>query len=311
MPSLLFQAITITLNPAVDCTVSIPGFTAGAVNRVASLENRPGGKGVNVAFTLASLGHRTAATGFLGRDNRAMFEEAFRARGIADHFVRLPGATRVGIKIVDPKLGQTTDVNFPGLHPDSSNHQRFMEMMEQFSAPWCVLAGSVPEGLEKTIYRDLTAQLRGRGIKVMMDTSGEPLKYALEALPTAIKPNIHELSELLGTTLTTPQEVQNAAAELIRRGIELVVVSMGEEGALFVTRDEAVTVKPPAIEVHSTVGAGDAMVAGTVAGALRELSLTEQARLATACSVHVLTKRPPEDFNQEAMEDTMALTTVL
>lgn len=145
----------------------------------------------------------------------------------------------------------------------------------------------------------------------MMDTSGEPLRLALEATPTAIKPNIHELSELVGSPLETREAVFHAASELLQRGIELVVISMGGEGALFVTKHEAVTVKPPSIPVHSTVGAGDAMVAGTVAGALRGLSLADQARLATACSIHILTQRPPQDFNQTAIEKTMSLVTVI
>jgi len=305
-----FQAITVTLNPAVDRTVVIPGFTAGAVNRVSSSTDRPGGKGVNVARTLANLGHTTAATGFLGRENSTLFEEEFRQRGICDYFVRVTGATRVGIKIVDPVLGQTTDVNFPGLCPQAAQIEQFSVGMKQLQAPWCVLSGSLPEGVEITFYRDLTRQLRARGIRVMMDTSGAPLRHALEAVPTAIKPNIHELSELLGTSLQTREEVLNAAASLLQRGIELVVISMGAEGALFVDKDQAITVKPPAIQVHSTVGAGDAMVAGTVAGAIRGLSISDQARLATACSVHVLIQRPAEDFKNGSLSETISRITL-
>src|SRR5438105_8840919 len=112
------KVITITLNPAIDQTLGIPGFAAGAVNRVAWSQQDAGGKGVNVAALLADLGVPVAATGFLGADNPTLFENLFRQKGIEDRFVRVAGATRVGIKIVDDRMaGRTTDVNFPGLEP--------------------------------------------------------------------------------------------------------------------------------------------------------------------------------------------------
>ena len=284
------QAVTVTLNPAVDCTVSIPGFAPGEVNRVETVQHRAGGKGVNVALSLASMGHQVAATGFLGEENRALFDKAFHDAQVADYFVHLAGSTRVGIKVVDAVRKETTDINFPGLAPSAAELKRLTAGIEQLSAPWFVLSGSLPEGVDAAIYRSVIHSLRSRGCKVALDTSGEPLRLALEAGPTIIKPNIDELSTLLGTALDTRDKIIHAAKDLLGRGIELVVVSMGAEGALFVSKDEVLTAVPPAMEVRSTVGAGDAMVAGLISGALRGLPLADQARLATASSMRVLAR---------------------
>lgn len=285
------EVVTLTLNPAVDCTVTIPGFAAGKVNRVETVYHRPGGKGVNVALALAGMGHRVAVTGFLGEENRALFDQAFVEARVADYFVHLAGSTRVGIKIVDAEKKETTDINFPGLTPPGNALGLLRSGMEQLAASWFVLSGSLPEGVDATIYQSLIRSLRQRGCKVTLDTSGAPLRHALEAGPDIIKPNIEELSTLIGARLDTLAKVAEAARNILQQyGVELVVVSMGAEGALFVTKDECISAVPPAMEVRSTVGAGDAMVAGIISGALRGMSLVEQARLATACSMRVLAR---------------------
>jgi 1-phosphofructokinase len=284
------QAVTVTLNPAVDCTVTIPGFAPGEVNRVETVHHRAGGKGVNVALALAGMGHLVAATGFLGEENRDLFDKAFHEAQVADYFVHLPGSTRVGIKIVDDLQRQTTDINFPGLAPSEAELTRLTAGIEQLSAPWFVLSGSLPEGVDAGMYRTMIRALRARGSKVALDTSGEPLRLALEASPQVIKPNVDEFSAFLGAPLDTREKIIHAARDLLSRGMELVVVSMGAEGALFVTKDEVLTAVPPAMEVRSTVGAGDAMVAGMISGALRGLTLADQARLATASSMRVLAR---------------------
>jgi 1-phosphofructokinase len=290
------QAVTVTANPAIDWTLVVPGFAAGRVNRVQSERSHAAGKGVNVAAALAGHGVRAAATGFLGRDNAAPFEALFARAGIADRFVRVPGATRVGIKVADPAGGQTTDLNFPGLAPGAAEVRALLDVVAELAAgeprPWVVLAGSLPPGVEPTVYRDLARALREAGCPVVVDASGEPLRHALDAAPRVVKPNVHELEALLGEPLPTPEAVLRAARALLARGVELAAVSMGEEGALFATEGAAVLAVPPRVEVRSTVGAGDAMVAGIVAGRLRGLALPELARLATAFSLDALTRDP-------------------
>ncbi|MEZ0216653.1 MAG: 1-phosphofructokinase [Rariglobus sp.] len=281
---------TLTLNPALDRTVTIPGFTAGAVNRVESTSDRPGGKGINVAAALAEHGNAVAALGFLGRNNETAFTAFFAARGIEDHCLRLPGSTRVGIKILDPLRHETTDINFPGLTPGCADIKALREQIDQLSGGWCVLAGSLPPGVPTSIYREFIITLKTRGVRTVLDSSGDALREALKAGPDFIKPNVHELEAHVGRALPTEAAVIAAARELVAAGVALVVVSRGADGACFVTAGEVITAKPPAVTVRSTVGAGDAMVAGVVAAQLRGLSLADTARQATAFSLSALTR---------------------
>lgn len=287
------EVVTVTPNPAIDRTLAIPNFTAGSVNRVLQQHAKPGGKGVNVASALADYGHAVAVTGFLGRENSTSFEALFTDKRIEDHFIRIAGETRVGIKITDPARQQTTDINFPGQMPAPGDFELLLQKMQTLAAeskPWFVLAGSLPPGVEATMYRDLTLRLKANGCRVLLDTSGEPLRHALEAAPHIIKPNLHELEELTGTRLSSNQSVVEAARSLLAKGIELAVISMGAEGALFVTDEQAILARPPEVKVRSTVGAGDAMVAGILVGQLSGFELPQIARLATAFSLDAITR---------------------
>jgi 1-phosphofructokinase len=310
------QVVTVTPNPAIDWTVTVPGFRAGAVNRASAERSQPAGKGVNVAAALAGFGVRVAATGFLGRDNAAAFEAFFAARRMEDVFVRVDGATRTGIKIVDPERGETTDVNFPGAAVSAADVEELLERVEMLaegSDRWFVLAGSLPPGADATLYAEMVRSIKDAGCLVVLDTSGDALRHALDAAPHVVKPNVHELEALAGRPLPAAADVVDAARTLLDRGVVLAAVSMGAEGALFVTREEVVRARPPAVEVGSTVGAGDAMVAGIVAARLARLNLAEAARLATAFSVAALTRRepgPPTHEEIEAMAGRVEVETI-
>jgi 1-phosphofructokinase len=293
---------TLTLNPAIDRTVTISGFKPGAVNRVEQMRDRAGGKGINVAASLAEQGQAVAALGFLGRDNEAVFKSFFAEHGIEDRCLRLPGQTRVGIKISDPVRKETTDINFPGLEPSPRDLHALRAQLESLFRGWCVLAGSLPPGVEPGIYREFIGTLKARGVHTVLDSSGEGFRQALRAAPDIIKPNVQELEEHLGRALPDENDIISAARELVEGGIELVVVSRGADGACFVTANEAVTARPPSITVHSTVGAGDAMVAGVVAARILGLPLSESARLSTSFSLAALTRTETGSGSQGAVE---------
>ncbi len=286
----LHDVATVTLNPAIDRTVSVANLAPGAVNRAELVGDRAGGKGVNVAAALAEQGHHAVALGFLGRENEAVFTAFFSALGVQDRCLRLPGATRTGIKIIDPARNETTDLNFPGLAPGAEDLARLGRQLDTLDARWCVLAGSLPPGVPADYYAAAIARLRARGVRVALDTSGEALRRALATPPDVIKPNIHELAALVGRELTDGAAVVTAARELVAAGVGLVAVSCGAEGAYFVNAAEALLARPPRIAVRSTVGAGDAMVAGLVAARLRGLALADAARLATAFSLFALAR---------------------
>ncbi|MFP2934468.1 1-phosphofructokinase family hexose kinase, partial [Pyxidicoccus sp. 3LG] len=195
--------VTVSLNSAIDQTLDCPGFTAGAVNRVVSETRTAGGKGINVAAFLAGGAAPVTATGFLGADNVQVFEALFRERGIQDRCLRLPGSSRVNIKVVDRAGGDVTDLNLPGLKVSDEGLRRLVETLDSLARDnGCfVLAGSLPAGVPEDIYATLTARLRARGGLVAVDTSGAPLRHAMGAKPDFVKPNAHELSELLGRPL--------------------------------------------------------------------------------------------------------------
>jgi 1-phosphofructokinase len=287
--------VTVSLNPAIDQTVTVPGFAAGRVNRVAQSRSDAGGKGVNVACFLADLGVDVAATGFLGSDNINIFETLFERKGIADRFVTMEGSTRVGIKIVDVVTRQTTELNFPGLAPGKEEIANLSERLTELAQPghWFVLAGSVPAGMPEDVYARLIEAIHEGGGGVVLDTSGPPLRAALASFPEVIKPNLEELRELVGPdlgALDTPEAVRDAARSLLADGLEMVAVSMGASGAVFVDREQALLARSPKATVASTVGAGDALVAGIVYGLLHDLPLEDLARWATASGAYAVTR---------------------
>ena len=298
------KVATVTLNPAIDQTVSIPHFAAGKVNRVQRVTADPGGKGVNVASNLADFGVEVSVSGFLGDENPALFERLFKQKSIADHFVRIAGSTRTGIKIINEIEQETTDINFPGQAPTQSDIELLLAAVDRLaeSNKWFVLAGSIPAGCPAGIYGELVQLIKNKGKCAALDTSGEGLRQAVPALPSLVKPNIDELEELIGHPLPTQAAIINAAHHWVEKGIETVIVSMGADGAIFVEGGEVVLAKPPVVTVKSTVGAGDAMVSGTVVGKVQGASLTECARLATAFSVNVISQVGSGISSLEAIE---------
>ncbi|MGU3538486.1 1-phosphofructokinase [Methylobacterium sp. A54F] len=291
--------VTLTLNPAIDQTVTLGRLVPGAVHRAQAVRANAGGKGVNVASCLADWGVPTAATGILGQDNAAPFEQMLAEKGIDDRFVWIPGETRTNLKLLDSGSGETTDINLPGLAVTPGTLDAVRAVLGDLTGPGslAVLAGSLPGGVAPDAYLHFTADLKARGARVVLDASGPALAAALaappDALPHAIKPNRHELEEWAGRPLDGLGEVLSAARALCARGIPLVAVSLGADGALFVGSGEALHARPPAMPVESTVGAGDALVAGLVAGLHAALPLSDIARLALAFAAGKLTRAGP------------------
>ncbi|MGB3201445.1 MAG: 1-phosphofructokinase [Nodosilinea sp.] len=303
---------TVTLNPAIDQTVSVPNFQANAVNRVAWKQDDAGGKGVNVASFLAEAGHEVSVGGFLGRENNALFKTLFHQKGIDDHFVYLPGETRVNIKIVDDAQGQVTDINYPGLAPTHQDVDALRHAVQSLAkgCDWFIFSGSVPASMSNDIYDELIGPLKAQGKTVVLDTSGDALRYGLPAKPDLIKPNQAELEEVLNTRLASHAEIVAAAREIMASGILYVVVSMGADGALFIDRTQAFHAQPPKVDIKSTVGAGDAMVAGAVAGLVSGQLLRDCATLATAFSMGALGEIGPRLPPMEKIQAMQKLVTV-
>lgn len=289
------SCVTVTLNVAIDQTVRLGLLERGIVHRALSVDYNAGGKGVNVASCLADWGTTITATGFLGSENAATFESLCTEKNISDEFVRVPGSSRVNIKLVD--IGETTDINLPGVSVTQQNIDCLYETLEKLSAnpDVIVLAGSLPVGCDDDIYAKLLPQLTKAGWKVVLDASEKPLQVALESetLPYCIKPNNFELSEWFGKTIETEEEILNAGKALHKKGITLVVISLGEGGAYFISDQGVIKAKTIAQSIVSTVGAGDAMVAGITAAISEGGNLERIARLSTAFSVGKLSLLGP------------------
>jgi 1-phosphofructokinase len=282
---------TVTLNPAIDQAVRVNNFRPNRMNRVQGTRFDASGKGVNVASFLADYGYKVAVTGYLGQGNSGIFEQLFASKGMDDCFVRVPGDTRVNVKVVDEAKQQTTDINMPGQAPPQEALDRLLETIEQLatSCDWFILSGSLPPQVSTTIYATIINQLKRRKKHTVLDTSGEALREGIQAGPTIIKPNIEELRYLTGDALASEAEIQRVAYQLLSEDIELVVVSMGKQGAMLVEQAKTLVAVPPSVTVKKTFGAGDAMVAGLVAARIQGLSLADYGRLATAFSVGVIT----------------------
>ncbi|GHF93899.1 1-phosphofructokinase [Deinococcus piscis] len=304
------NVLTVTFNPALDLTVQAPSWHPGQVNVAAAAQTDAGGKGVNVAALLADWTRQSgeplqvSASGFLGTGNAGPFEALFRERGIQDAFVRVAGETRLGLKIVDPEAGSTTDFNLPGVQVSAAQLDGLLGQLRDLAGTQdaAVLAGSLPPGVPAETYARVVAALRQSGVPfVAADTSGEALRRLLAAptLPHLLKPNIHELEVALGRELPTDADRLAAARELLERGAEWVALSLGEEGAWLVWAGGAVKAVPPQVDVVSTVGAGDAMVAGLVSARLAGLGPAEALSRATAFAAGNITRLgaqlPPHD----------------
>jgi 1-phosphofructokinase len=303
---------TVTLTPALDQTVRVDNFRTNTVNYGQEMQFSAGGKGVNVASFLADAGFSTTVTGFLGQDNADIFEETFADKQIEDQFVRIPGRTRIGVKIVDEVKQQTTDINMRGLTPPPGAMEALQQRIKQLAdyCGWFVLSGRLPPGVPIATYGTLISQIKGYGKPVVLDTSHEALREGIQAGPTVVKPNVDELRQLTGQELTDNDAIEQAARQLLHKGIQLVIVSMGERGAMFVDHVSTLIVVPPAVLVKSTVGAGDAMVAGFIAGQIQGLDLADCARLATAFSLGAITRTGPQLPARETLQEYSQQVTI-
>ncbi len=276
---------TVTLNPALDKTVEIPDLTIDSVNRITTMWTDPGGKGINVSKVISKLGGSSVATGILGGDTGNAIRSSLEAMGLENRFRFVKGETRTNLKVIDPVNHTNTDINEPGITVSEELLNEFLEEVVGMitSGDIVVLSGSLPKGAPKDTYYTWVKACREAGARVILDADGELLAEGLKASPYLVKPNNHELSGLLGRNLKTPRELEQAARELMNRyGIARVVVSMGKEGALYVTGEETVYAEGLKVPVGSTVGAGDSVVAALAVAEERGMSLDETVRLSTA-----------------------------
>ncbi|MGO1296390.1 MAG: 1-phosphofructokinase [Vibrio sp.] len=279
------KVVTITLNPALDLTGNLDTVNVGSVSLVKDSDLHAAGKGVNVAKVLSDLGADVTVTGFLGADNQEIFSQLFSEMGAKDEFVRIAGSTRINVKLVETN-GEVSDINFPGIHVNAQAIAAFESTLMRLAEDhdFFVIAGSLPVGVSAEQCASWIEKLHQMGKKVLFDSSRAALAQGLDAHPWLIKPNDEELAQFVGRELHTPAECRVAAEELADKGIENIVVSMGANGTMWFNQGEWLHAQPPRMNVVSTVGAGDTLVAGMCWGHMQEMEKSELVRFATALS---------------------------
>jgi 1-phosphofructokinase family hexose kinase len=274
---------TVTLNPAVDVAVTVERLIPGGTHRCRLDSVDPGGKGLNASRVIRRLGRETLALGFLGGATGQMVRARLDREGVPHLFDEVDDLTRLNTMVYELAAGQRTRIYLPGARADPAALARLRgRLADVRPGATVILAGSVPPGLPHDVYRDLVGWLGARGVRTAVDTSGAALAAVLDARPTLIKPNVEEVSELLGRTLATDADVVAAASELRRRGAENVVISRGAAGAIAVGPEGIWQAVPPTVVARSTVGSGDSMVAGLAIGLNEDRGLVEALRLGTA-----------------------------
>lgn len=276
---------TITLNPAVDKTVEIDNFKTGEVNRISSLRVDAGGKGINVSKVIKKLEEESIALGIVGGNTGNFIVDYLKQEGIQSDFVRIDEDTRTNLKIVDKINHSNTDINELGPLVSKSTLKKIEDKLicSCSSNDIVVLSGSVPIGVDKAIYANWITKLKRNGVKTILDADGELLKEGIKACPNIVKPNIVELEGLFNEKFNSLDDVVSAAREILKYGVELVMVSMGGEGALYVSSDEVVKAHGIKVEVISTVGAGDSVVAALAVAIHRKYSFKDTVKLSMAC----------------------------
>ena len=283
--------VTVTLNPALDRTAWIDVIRPGRINRLQNVVVQTGGKGINVSRMVLALGGMSTAVGLAGGAPGELLLRMLHEQAISSDFVITQAITRENLKLTD-NAGVTTEFNEPG-QPVSAHEMELLVAKLLYRGrrgSYFVLAGSLPEESETTTYRDMIEKLKNTKSHVLLDTAGQALSDSINAGVDVLKVNRREFCEFLGLPENTNEPVlYQGAKELCARGLELVVVTLGRDGAMFVTREESYRVKAPPVQAVSRTGAGDCLMGGIVFGLEHGMGLPEIARLATAAAVCAVT----------------------
>lgn len=260
---------TVTFNPSIDYIVSVEDLKLGYVNRTSAELMFPGGKGINVSMVLSNLGIENTALGFLAGFTGDSVQNMLEANGVNADFIKVKeGTTRINVKI---RAQQESEINGMGPAIGEQDIKALYEKLHKLQdGDILVLAGSIPTVMPETMYSDIMEYLKGKDIKIVVDATKDLLLNVLKYKPFFVKPNNHELGEIYGVELKTRDDVVPYAKKMQEQGARNVLVSMAGEGAVLVAEDgEVYKSRCPKGKVRNSVGAGDSMVAGFIAGFLK------------------------------------------
>lgn len=273
---------TVTFNPALDYVVRVDHFTLGAVNRTEQESIYYGGKGLNVSAVLSTLGYGNTALGFVAGFTGEEIERGVKGLGFQSDFIRVEkGLSRINVKL---KSQEETEINGMGPEITGKDVKQLFEKLDRLTAgDVLVLSGSIPKSIDDDIYEQIMKSLDGRGVRTVVDATKDLLINVLPYQPFLIKPNNHELGEMFGVTLHGPEEIISYGKRLQEKGARNVLISMAGDGAILITEQgEVFRMGVPKGTVKNSVGAGDSMVAGFIAGYLENGSYKHALRLGSA-----------------------------
>lgn len=308
--------VTVTMNPAIDKTVEIERLRHGGLNRIQKVEYDAGGKGINVSKTIRELGGKSVAMGFLAGNSGKTIANVLGEKGIENDFVWVEGETRTNTKVYE-KDGTLTELNEPGPAVTEAAVEKLLEKLEEYAGKdtLFVLSGSIPDGVPKDIYARITRRVHEKGSRVLVDADGELFRIALEARPDMIKPNRVELEELFGLAADAcDEELWKAARSLQNQGIETIAVSMGKEGAMFFIGEYQAKCPALSVKIHSTVGAGDAMVAALAYAWEQKTEKEKMVRMCMAVStgaVMTVGTKPPSAELVETLKKQVEIENIV
>lgn len=274
---------TVTFNPALDYVVTVNHFTLGRVNRTVRENIFYGGKGINVSALLANLGYKSTALGFVAGFTGDEIERGVKELGFQSDFIKVgKGMSRINLKL---KSDEESEINGMGPEITAGDVKVLFDKLSGLEqGDVLVLSGSIPACIDADIYERIMEMLDGRGIRIVVDAEKDLLLNVLKYHPFLIKPNNHELGQMFGVTVTTDEDIAAYAGKLQEMGAVNVLVSMAKDGAILVAEDGNIYRQGVARgTVKNSVGAGDSMVAGFIAGYLETGDYRYALKLGTAC----------------------------
>ncbi|WP_270647710.1 1-phosphofructokinase [Paeniclostridium hominis] len=273
---------TVTLNPSIDYVIKLDNLKNGEVNRTKEEYVYPGGKGINVSLILKELGYKSRALGFVSGFTGLYIKDTLKNKGLEEDFINLKnGFTRINVKV---KSNEETEINGQGPNIDDESLNKLYEKLDSLKEnDILVLAGSIPKTLDSSLYENIMKRLENKNVKIVVDATKDLLMNVLKHKPFLIKPNNHELEELFNVKLNGIDDIITYAKKLKEMGAKNVLVSMGKDGALLINEDgEVFTSNVAKGEVKNSVGAGDSMVAGFIAGYLNSNNYEKALKLGAA-----------------------------
>jgi 1-phosphofructokinase/tagatose 6-phosphate kinase len=280
--------LTVTLNAAIDRTVAVPNFRLARRHRAVESRTVAGGKGINVARALKLLGRPVIATGFVGGPTGTRVLEQLHEESVLTDFIRIAAETRINMAVIDPTSGDQTEINERGPAVSQVEVKRLFERIAYLAggAKLCVLAGSLPPGAGDDLYARLIADLGRRGVQVVLDSEGEAMQEGIRAGAAMVTPNEREAEELVGQEFADRDDLAQGLGELVRQGAAEAAITR-PEGCVAIVGENSdrrlLEVHTEPLEPVSTVGSGDAFLAGYVAARYEERPVEDCLAYAVAC----------------------------